>query len=421
MKKRSYRMIPIQNLDVSRLVADAAGERVVFAVDVAKVDMVGTFATRDLVLTTVRWKNTEENPHAIEAVLALRAAGLEVDVAMEPSGTYGDVLRHQFGVRGVVVYRVSGKRTHDAREVYDGVPSLHDAKSAAIIAKLHFEGASTPWAPIANSRRSLQAAVTVLDMVKSHYLQLIHMLEGMLARYWPEVTQLVELTSATLLALLARIGGPRDVTTHSAAAQSLMKGMSRGLMAPEKIDAVLASAAASVGTPLLDEERAALMKLASHAHRAMREHKAEKHHVEQLSESESAAQMAAVVGKATAAVLTADIGDPRDFTSTGAYVKAGGMNLKETSSGTKKGKLSITKRGPSRTRQWLWLAALRLIMKDRVVKAWFEKKVARDGGKKAGAIVAVMRKLMKALFHVARGAPFDSSKLFDTSRLDLAG
>jgi hypothetical protein len=50
---------------------------------------------------------------------------------MESSGTYGDVLRHQLLEQGVPVYRMSGKRTHDAAEVYDRVPSLHDAKSAA--------------------------------------------------------------------------------------------------------------------------------------------------------------------------------------------------------------------------------------------------------------------------------------------------
>ncbi len=33
-------------------------------------------------------------------------------------------------VGGIALYRVSPKRVHDAAEVYDGVPSLHDAKAA---------------------------------------------------------------------------------------------------------------------------------------------------------------------------------------------------------------------------------------------------------------------------------------------------
>lgn len=48
---------------------------------------------------------------------------------MEPTGTYGDGLRALLVSRGVSVFMQSPKRVHDAREVFDGVPSLHDAKS----------------------------------------------------------------------------------------------------------------------------------------------------------------------------------------------------------------------------------------------------------------------------------------------------
>ncbi len=35
---------------------------------------------------------------------------------------------------------MNAKRVSDAHEIYDGVPSLHDAKSATIITRLHREG-----------------------------------------------------------------------------------------------------------------------------------------------------------------------------------------------------------------------------------------------------------------------------------------
>jgi hypothetical protein len=61
---------------------------------------------------------------------------------------------------------MSGKRTHDAAEVYDGVPSLHSAKSAAIIAKLHLDGVSTPWGPLSEEKRELKAAIATMDCTK---------------------------------------------------------------------------------------------------------------------------------------------------------------------------------------------------------------------------------------------------------------
>jgi transposase len=48
-------------------------------------------------------------------------------------------------------------RRNDAAKVYDSVPSLHDANSAAIIAKLHIDGGSTPWALLSEDKRELKA------------------------------------------------------------------------------------------------------------------------------------------------------------------------------------------------------------------------------------------------------------------------
>jgi transposase len=219
--------------------------------------------------------------------------------------------------------------------------------------------------------------------------------------------------------LLGRIGGPVDVARDPDAARRLMHGMSHGLMTDEKIEAVVASAGTTVGLAMLDEERAVLMLLGSEAHRSLRAFKEAKGRVEALSADGPARAIAPVVGRTTAAVLVTEVGDGSEFGSAGAYVKAFGLNLKERSSGKYKGRLKLTKRGSSRARQYLWLATCRWLQKDRIARAWYEAKLARDGGRRAKAVTALMRKLAKALFHVARGAPFDSTKLFDVSRLRL--
>jgi hypothetical protein len=74
------------------------------------------------------------------------------------------------------------------------------------------------------------------------------------------------------------------------------------------------------------------------------------------------------------------VGHPRDYPSTRAYLKGYGLNLKEKSSGKQKGQLSITKRGPGRARQYLWLAVFRWLQKDAVARAWYAEKIKRDGG-----------------------------------------
>lgn len=126
------------------------------------------------------------------------------------------------------------------------------------------------------------------------------------------------------------------------------------------------------------------------------------------------------VGHTTAAAVYAEVGDAKSYSCTRAFLKAMGLNLKEKSSGTVKGQLKITKRGPSRVRQYLWLAAFRWIQTDPVANAWYQHKKQRHGGRASRAAVVLMRKLAKALYHVGRGASFDSTKLFDDRRLQLS-
>jgi transposase len=69
---------------------------------------------------------------------------------------------------------------------------------------------------------------------------------------------------------------------------------------------------------------------------------------------------------------------------------------------------------------YLFMAVLRLIQKNFIVQAWYQNKVDRDGGTKMKAVVAVMRKLARAFWHVGQGKRFDAAKLFDVKRLGLA-
>ena len=70
-------------------------------------------------------------------------------------------------------------------------------------------------------------------------------------------------------------------------------------------------------------------------------------------------------------------------------------------------------------RKYLFLAAMRLVQTDPIARAWYQARSAWKGDDKGKALVAVMRKLTRALFHVAGGEPFDARKLFDTRKLAI--
>ncbi len=421
MKKHIYRAVDVKALNLDELREVVKNQKIVLGVDVAKEDFVAALMNEKReVLSTIKWKHPMETEILLDVVLH-KLLWSSLDVAMEPSGTYGDALRALFLGNGIKVYRVSPKRCHDAAEVYDGVPSLHDSKAAAIIGRLHLDGASVEWSLPEKAQRELRAAIKTMEIYDDAYYRNINRLESLLVRHWPEVTQHLKLTSATLLELLITFGGPDRVAAEPEKAVELMRRVGRSNLLVEKIDKVVESAQQSMGVPCIEEERRHLMELCREARRLQQKARTAQDRVERLTQdTESVNAMVDVIGKKTAAVLHSELGDVSRYDNAGSYVKSMGLNLKEHSSGKHKGKLKITKRGSGTVRMYLFMAVLRLIQNNFIVQAWYQCKIERDGGTKMKAVVAVMRKLARALWHVGQGKRFDAAKLFDVSRLNLA-
>lgn len=421
MSKRKYRTTNVKSLDWAKLRKITEGRKIIFAIDAAKHDVYGALMNEAKeVIVTMRWKHPMESTEVISHLCNDLACN-QLQMVMEPSGTYGDPLLYRFEQAGIEVYRVSPKKTYDAKEIYDGVPSLHDAKSAYIIGRLHLEGNSQRWKESSKQRRTLNALIGLLDTYRPSYQRNLNRLEAKLARHWPEVLGLLELDSVTLEALLVEYGAPGVLAGDPEGSWHLMRRVGRSGLSATKKDQVLDSASHTLGVPCIEPEREALQGLALELRRLRLLVKQTQRLVEQASgEEPGIACMSQVVGKLTAVVFFAKLGSPTDYASATSYVKAMGLNLKEKSSGKFKGQLKITKRGASIVRMYLYFVAMRMVKSDPVVQAWYEKKVRRDGGKlKMKALIAIMRKLAKALWYVGQGEVFDPSRLFNQAALGL--
>lgn len=418
MKKRSYRAEAFQQIDLEKL-ERRLPSRVVVGIDIAKKVMYATLMSESQeILRVVKWDHLSQSRQVVSWLSRLEPVH---EVALEPSGRYGDTLKACLHSAGLAVLRVSPKMVKDAREIYDGVPSTHDAKASATIAWLHLCGRSSPWEAAPEYDRRLKAAIGTLSLHQSAFTRAQNRLEADLTRYWPEVLSLLALDSVSLLKLVSRFGGPQGVRAQTVAAEQCLRRAGGGGLKEEKIQEILKSAHQSLGVAMLAAEREALQELAAEARRRQKAFGKAKQRVELLTcEDIPTVLIAAEVGSVTAAVIRSDLGSLLAYSNTGSVLKGGGLNLKEVSSGRRKGELAITKRGPSRLRQYLYLAVLRWVQKDAVARAWYEQKVQRDGGKlKSKGLVALMRKLLSGLWWVARGERFDSRKLFDVQRLGL--
>lgn len=422
MSKRTYRAVALQSVSLEELAKAVGPDKAIIAVDLAKRKEYASFANAEgEVRRTVRFEHPSQTREFVELVRQLQRGRL-VEVVMESTGTYGDPIRYQLLEAGVEMFNIATKRVHDAAEVFDGTPSMHDAKACAVMTKLHALGATKRLRPPGAEQRAMRALVNRREIYAQPHHQHLGRIEAMLARHWPEGLENLNLWQRkSTLVLLAKLPGPAMVASHSQQASALLKKASRGMLSAACIDEIVESAN-SIGTPMNEQERGTLQELATEALRLREKlHTVDAELVAMAAATPSASSLVPTVGPVTAVVLVAYLGPLQDYDSAGALEKACGLNLKIRSSGeSKPGKLSITKRGPSVMRRYLFFTALRLLQIDPLLGAWYRARGGFRAGHKLIAVVALMRKLIRALWHVARGAPFDSTKLVDARKLGFS-
>jgi transposase len=409
MKKHTYRAKKVNDVNWAQLKEKLAGGSAVLAVDVAKEKQYALLSTADHSVSELwHWNHPEQTR---DVLAGLESLACPLTVVMESTGTYGDALRYQFRRSGFAVDQISAKRVFDAREIYDGVPSLHDAKSVSVITRLYREGLTSPWRESNDDERNLDALRREYDLHQSQYQRNQNRLEAYLSRHWPEVTYLLALDSVTLESLLIEYGSPERIAEQAEEAGQKLRAWSKGHLTAGKMEQVLHSAAATVGQPCLDAERRYLQALTEEMRHSRQQRAHAKQALEAIVNADAGlTELSRCIGLVTTAVLLSCRLDPRHYGNARSLQKALGLNLKEKSSGRYQGRLKLTKRGCAMARRYLYFAALRLIKNDPVAKAWYQTKA--DARFKNKTVIAVMRKLAKALWYLGQGERFDARKLF---------
>jgi transposase len=408
MKKHTYRAKKVNDINWTKAKEQIAGGHAAMTVDIAKEKQYALLSTVDGVSELWHWNHPQQTR---EVLTHLESLECKLTVIMESTGTYGDALRYQFRRSGFDIHQISAKRVFDAKEVFDGVPSLHDAKSVVVMTRLYRDGVSKPWRESTDAERSLDALRREYDLYQKPYQQNQNRLEAYLIRHWPEVLSLLALDSVTLESLLMEYGSPEKVAKNAEEAAQKMKAWGKFHLKSEKIVSIVESAIHTLGQPCTDAEQRYLQEIAQEMRHERQQRAKAKQALESIVRAdEGLNEVGKMIGLVTTAVLISCRLDPRLYNNARSYQKAMGLNLKEKSSGYYKGKLSITKRGCSTVRRYLYFAALRLIRNDSIIKAWYLAKV--DAKARNKTVVALMRKISKALWYVGRGERFDANKLF---------
>jgi transposase len=217
----------------------------------------------------------------------------------------------------------------------------------------------------------LRALVRQHEVVETPLRLHLGMLESLCGRHWPELLAEMDVwRRRTPLELLAAYGSPVELAANESDARELMRRTGRNAVKPEQIQKVVDSAKRSVGLPASQEEREVVRMIAREALRLRSLMQSVDDEIRKVGEvHEDTRRIAAVVGRVTAVVLVAYLGPLSEYGSAAALEKACGLNLKIKSSGNVSGRPSITKRGAPEARDYLYLAAMRLVKDDELIAA----------------------------------------------------
>lgn len=329
----------------------------------------------------------------------------DIVFGIEPTGHYWFPLAAFLQEQGIQVVVVNPLHVNKAKELEDNSQTKSDYKDAKVIADLIRNGKySEPKLPT-KEYADLRILMNLREKVSASLTQVKGRIGNWFDRFFPEYVDVFKdwdgkasLMTMRAYPLPADIvdKGARDVLAHWKT--DVKRGV--GIKRAEKL---YAAAAVSIG--LTEGSVAARMEL-----RTMlgqfdlfnEQLETIMSQVIQILENiPGSKEMLTVpgVGVLTVAGFLAEVGDLNNYDHGQQIIRLAGLNLKENSSGKRKGKTGISKRGRSRLRALLFRAVMPMVAKNEAFKLLHQHFTTRSQNplKKKQSLIALCGKLIRVL------------------------
>jgi transposase len=375
-----------------------------------------------------RLPQTRTGFEALESDLReLREQGLEVWVALEPTGHYGVCLQAWLRRRGWHVVQVNPYHVKRLREVRDNDPGSHDGKSPGVIADMVWDGKYYVPVLLEGAYAELRVCSREWGQLTREGTRLRNQYRAVLEVWFPELSRLFKDPLAKSV---------RGVVRHYKSPQHLAKSRrgsleralrqatrGRGVHRAEAIrEAARGSVAPEQGQVSRQAYLVTQLELLEQVERR-REQLAGRMGL-WLESCEETPSLRSVpgVGTVTAARLLGECGSFRHFPKAKALEKFVGLNLYAVDSGQHKGESHLAKRGRPEARAALGQAVLGQLRRGGIFAALAERmraeKRGRDGKVRFGELrVAAARRLLELLFALVRDQQcFDRERFLTGAR-----
>lgn len=366
--------------------------------------------SRPFEFPTTRAGFDEAAARILTATRALVPDALPADilVGIEFAGSYGFTFAHYLHQLGFQIVTVLPSDTKRWKEVMHHQALKTDSKDALGITDLTSQGHFVSFAFLEPLYAELRFLVSTRERFSMQRRAAITRLTSTLELVFPEFERLfAQIQKPTPLAILEAFPGPAALlTAPKRKVLAVLKKASRNHLGADTYDRLIAAAEATLGLPLAQGAPSRELPLLIAQIRMFAAHQkqveAEMFTVlDQLPEAEFLLTIPGVA-KVTAATFLGCVGDVRVYESSKQILRLAGLSLVEASSGTRKGRERISKRGRPVLRRYAYLMALRCVQKSGLFRAEFEAMVARNGGVKIKAIAALSRDVLKIMYTVAR-------------------
>jgi transposase len=329
----------------------------------------------------------------------------EIIFGIEPTGHYWFPLAAYLKEQGIQIVVVNPHHVNKAKELEDNSPTKSDYKDAKVIADLIRNGKySEPKLP-EKEYADLRILMNVREQVSASLTQVKGRISHWFDRFFPEYASVFKKWEGkTSLMTMRMFPLPGDIVAKGARSvlADWKKEVKRGV-GIKRAEKLFATAEVSIG--LTEGVTAARMELST----LLQQFDLFSEQLETimgqvtqiLKNIPGVAQMLTIpgVGEITVAGFLAEVGDIRNYDHGQQIIRLAGLHLKENSSGKRKGKTGITKRGRSRLRALLFRAVMPMVAQNEAFKAMHKYYTTRSQNplKKKQSLIALCGKLIRIL------------------------
>lgn len=327
----------------------------------------------------------------------------DVVIGFESTGPYAEPLVHYLREKAVKLVQINPMHTKRMKKLRGNSPNKTDKKDPRVIADIISIGCVLQMVVPEGAAAELRRLTQARERAMKKRTVMLNQLQQLVFIIFPEFLRIMKVSSKTGMHLIKHYTTAGRIRAMGiGSVREVLRKVSRGKLGKERAEQLFSAACSSVG--VREGEESIVLEI-RHLVSAI---ETEERFIEEVEEKmqwylEKIAYSKNIMSiKGIGVITTAGlIGEVADFKKFGSPAEVAGLDLYEISSGSKRGRRHISKRGRSLLRKLLFFAAINTVRKNGVMHRRYKQMIER-GMPKTKALIAVARKLVGIIFALVR-------------------